>query len=175
MHEGIDNLIEQVDIVEKHQEQMKADILDAVWERQTRWTVKKEVLFETLREIGTVHAAFSTLTGTFSAVRGDSSPELRQTNSALILAATEGFKSALYKLAAVRSLASVVASEKTRDSLFRLQILFGALAIKTGKGQNTDPKDNENLAALLAQATETIREELGVSDMKSTVKIGNDT
>jgi hypothetical protein len=158
MHEGIDKLLEQVNVVTKRQEEIKADILDAVWEKQTRWTIKKEVLFETLREMGTVQAAYSDLAGACVVSRENKDPDVRQTNAEMTRDSLVGFRTALYRLGAVRTLASVVSSDNVRDTLYRLQILYGELAKKSLL--DPGPEDNATLATHISQAAEAIREDL---------------
>jgi len=158
MHEGIDKLLEQVNVVTKRQEEIKADILDAVWEKQTRWTIKKEVLFETLREMGTVQATYSDLVGTYVVSRENKDPDLNQMNAESMRDSLVAFKTSLYRLGAVRTLASVVSNDNVRDALYSLQMLYGELAKKS----LLDPglEDNATLATRISQATEAIREDL---------------
>ena len=160
MHEGIDKLIEQVDTVQKRQEQMKAEILDAMWHRQTHYTMKKEILFDTLREVGVVQAALSDLHGACLVFWGTEDPALRQTNAAPMRDSIEKFKNALYKLGGVRTLAIVVSNEKTREALYKLQILFSDLASQEIRGVARGTAENDDLVAQLTRVTEVIREEL---------------
>jgi hypothetical protein len=165
MHEGIDKLLEQVNVVTKRQEEIKAEILDAVWEKQTRWTMKKEVLFETLREMGTLEAAYCDLVGTYAASRDNTDPAVRLANAEMRRDSLVAFRAALYRLGAVRTFASVVSSDKVPNTLYGLQMLYRELAEKSLF--NPGPDDNENLATHITQATEAIREDLNAKQSKA--------
>jgi hypothetical protein len=56
-HEDIDKLVDQVKVVTATTEQIKTEISDAAWNRQKRWELKREVLFEAAKRITEVDEA----------------------------------------------------------------------------------------------------------------------
>jgi hypothetical protein len=53
-HEDIDNVLEQVSAVTKTTKEIEAKISSDVWDRQKRWELKREVLFEATRRLADV-------------------------------------------------------------------------------------------------------------------------
>jgi hypothetical protein len=51
-HEDIQMLVEQMQAVTKATKEIEAKILDEVWNRQRRWEMKRDVLFEIARNVG---------------------------------------------------------------------------------------------------------------------------
>jgi hypothetical protein len=56
-HEDIDKLIDQVAAVTQTTKEIEAKISDEVWDRQKRWELKREVLFEATRAVAGVEDA----------------------------------------------------------------------------------------------------------------------
>jgi len=50
-HEDIDKLVDQVRAVKQTTREIEAKISDEVWDRQKRWELKREVLFEATRAL----------------------------------------------------------------------------------------------------------------------------
>jgi hypothetical protein len=163
MHEGIDKLLEQVNVVQRRQEEMKAEILDAVWERQTRWTVKKEILFEVLREVGSVSASLTNMVGTYQAARKEeaTNPAQQQKMAEMRGHVVTEFAAALSKLGAVRTLCGVVASGRVQERLYSLQHKFGELGLKSGTVDTTDV-DHTALSDQIKGVIAAIKDDLGL-------------
>jgi hypothetical protein len=56
-HEDIDNLVDQVRAVTATTKKIEAEISVGVWDKQKRWDMKREVLFEAARRLSEVEAA----------------------------------------------------------------------------------------------------------------------
>jgi hypothetical protein len=56
-HEDIDKLVDQVKAVTKATKEIETKISDEVWDKQKRWQLKKEVLFEAARRLAEVDDA----------------------------------------------------------------------------------------------------------------------
>src|ERR1017187_3205456 len=52
--EDIDKLVKQVAIVTQTTKEIEAKITNEVWERQRKWDLKREALFEAMKELATV-------------------------------------------------------------------------------------------------------------------------
>jgi hypothetical protein len=70
-HEDIDNLVQQVSAVTKATKEIEARISDDVWDRQKRWELRREVLFETTKRIASVRAALFTMSVVYSLRRNE--------------------------------------------------------------------------------------------------------
>lgn len=60
-HEDIKNLVDQVRVVTKATTEIEAKISSEVWDRQKRWELKREVLFEATRRVGEIEELLNTL------------------------------------------------------------------------------------------------------------------
>jgi hypothetical protein len=56
-HEDIDKLVDQVKAVTEATKKIEAEISSGVWDRQKRWEMKREVLFEAARKISEIDDA----------------------------------------------------------------------------------------------------------------------
>lgn len=56
-HEDLDKLVEQVRAVTTTTKEIEAKISTDVWDRQKRWEMKREVLFDATKRLGAVQAA----------------------------------------------------------------------------------------------------------------------
>src|SRR5205823_4462829 len=53
-HEDIDKLVTQVSAVTQATKEIEAKISSDIWERQKKWEIKKDAIFETMKELGTL-------------------------------------------------------------------------------------------------------------------------
>ena len=60
-HEDIDKLLDQVKAVTEATKKIEAEISGGLWDKQKRWEMKREVLFEATRKISEIDDAISTL------------------------------------------------------------------------------------------------------------------
>lgn len=166
MHTGIDLLLEQVNIVQKRQEEIKADVADLMWGRQTQWMIKKEVLFETLRGMGNLQVSLMGMTGTYGAFRTkDSDPtttsDERKTIAELRRDAITAYNEANSKFGGLRMLAAVIASEDVMKNLLEMQTRFTALALTSGnEGRDPTVEDIADINKHIREALNAIKKDL---------------
>jgi hypothetical protein len=168
MHEGIEKLVEQVNIVEKRQEEIKAEVLGAVWQRQTSWTLKKEILFEALRAVGVLQAAALELIGITTSIgrqqreHSDYIPgkEIGEMKSK----AQTLFTDAFLKVNAIRMLAGVVANKDVQDGLHFVKEELGNLTLRclSGCGEPTE-KELSSANQCIVRVIEAIKNDLELS------------
>jgi hypothetical protein len=60
-HEDIDKLVDQVRAVTQTTKEIEAKISDEVWDRQKRWELKREILFEAARALAGIEDALVSL------------------------------------------------------------------------------------------------------------------
>jgi hypothetical protein len=61
IHEDINKLVDQVRAVTAATKQIEAEISSGVWDKQKRWEMKRDVLFETTKRIAALYDAVSQL------------------------------------------------------------------------------------------------------------------
>jgi hypothetical protein len=69
--EDIDKLVEQVRAVTTATKEIEAKISTDVWDRQKRWEMKREVLFEVTKRLGALEEALSDLEVAYKTARAD--------------------------------------------------------------------------------------------------------
>jgi hypothetical protein len=60
-HEDIDKVVEQLRFVTQSTKEIEAKISSEVWDKQKRWELKREVLFEATRRVGEIEELLNTL------------------------------------------------------------------------------------------------------------------
>lgn len=65
-HEDVGKLVEQMSAVTKATKEIEAAISDDIWDRQKRWELRREVLFETAKKIAAVRAALFNMSVVYS-------------------------------------------------------------------------------------------------------------
>lgn len=60
-HEDIDKLVEQMQAVTQATKEIEAKISNDMWDRQRRWEIKKDALFEALKELADLEASVNPL------------------------------------------------------------------------------------------------------------------
>src|ERR1039457_5932070 len=60
-HEDIGKLVEQMQAVTQATKEIEAKISNEVWNRQKQWEVRRDVIFETVKQLGEVQANFAAL------------------------------------------------------------------------------------------------------------------
>ena len=88
IHEDIGKLTDQVAAVTKTAKEIEAKISSDLWDRQKRWELKREVLFEVTRKAAQIEDAIRGLSTTLDSERKDTHAEgdldwMRRKNEAL--------------------------------------------------------------------------------------------
>ena len=106
-HEDVSKLVEQMAAITTATKEIEAKISNDVWERQRKWEVKREALFEALRELANVEFALANLDLTFVVARSSGQIRAHTTD---MRQATETWNTALVNFKKARMLALLVCS-----------------------------------------------------------------
>jgi hypothetical protein len=74
-HEDIDKLVVQVKAVTTATKEIEAKISIDVWDRQKRWEIKRDAIFETVKNVGPLTDALTGLQSVFKAAQQSGDPE----------------------------------------------------------------------------------------------------
>jgi hypothetical protein len=74
-HEDIDKLVEQVRAVTTTTKEIEAKISNDVWDRQKRWELKREVIFEAARRVSDIEDALFSLQSVWQVERANPKQE----------------------------------------------------------------------------------------------------
>jgi hypothetical protein len=134
-HEDIDKLVDQMKAVTLAQKEIEAKISNEMWERQRKWEVKREALFEAMKEIGSVEYALINLIQTYATARTDlepNTPDRMREKSA----ATGTWNTALVSFKKTKLLAILVCGQELRDAFAALEQSIIAYASETVSGDH---------------------------------------
>ena len=126
-HEDIAKLVDQVKAVTSATKQIEAAISNDVWDRQKRWEIKREILFEATRRTAAAQAALSALYSTFLAERqnreSNDSTWLEQKHTAL-----SRWTTAQTQLEETRLLVEIGCGKETQQAFDNLTLVAGVIA-----------------------------------------------
>lgn len=164
-HEDVDKLVQQMSAVTQATKEIEAKISNDLWERQRKWDVKREALFETIKTLGTVQDALRTVYSTLQARAQSGNPDmphwLDRQNEAL-----EKWNRATIAYEAVKPLPALVCGKEVQEALANLDAVIAAIASQLFAG-NPD-FFVKSMALLVDKAKEcnaAIRRELRVDDL----------
>lgn len=161
-HEDIDKLVEQVTAVTAATKQIEAKISDDVWDRQKRWELKRDLLFEAAKRLGAVDDALTNLAVTYRVARNSLASEQSDWEKKKI---DFGWKwnTASTEFDETRLLVGIICSKEVKDAVDQ----FGVFARTVSIGiAHDDPEiydqSRKELAAKVFAVSSAIRKELEV-------------
>ena len=163
-HEDIGKLVEQMAAVTTATKEIEAKISNDVWERQRKWDVKREALFEALKALSSVEAALVHLMMIFGNSRSASDPNgewwmAKKRN------ATDMWNRALPRFKEARILALLVCGQDLRNALEALEKSIIAMANETVSPAQQSPSPSLSFQAIREQINiliQLVRQELHV-------------
>jgi hypothetical protein len=132
-HEDIDKLVEQVRAVTTATKEIEAKISSDVWDRQKRWEVKREVIFEVTKRIALVQDKLGSLQAVYqteSEERKKGKPEWPGRTAR----ALAEFSEAANNLDQATLPVSLACGAEVRESLFAFLVFTRQLAVKITEG-----------------------------------------
>ncbi len=150
-HEDIDKLVVQVAAVTQKTKEIEAKISNDMWERQRKWEVKREALFEATKELANVEYALASL----SMAHGIAGNSLDRQK------AVEISNKALLDFNRAKKIALLVCSKDVGQSFERVTKSIGNVADAAARiGDKSEPLSS--LIEKIADLSAAIRRELGV-------------
>jgi hypothetical protein len=131
-HEDINKLVAQVAAVTTATKEIEAKISNEVWERQRRWEIKKDAVFETMRELSTVLTTLGHLMTNYS-VPPDESTRLEMQK--MRNDAYREYQSAHASFVRARMLAMVVSGKEVRNAFDQLELKAAGVARDAMSGE----------------------------------------
>jgi hypothetical protein len=136
--EDLQNVLVQVSAVTSATEEIKAQIAGGLWDRQKRWEIKKEVLFEAGRKLVGIEKSLMGMSSAFIAAA--KYPNLGFTKEQRL--ACRKVTEAQKEFDEAKFLARLVCSNSTSDALDNYYIVATGIAKAMSGGQTTAWKDN---------------------------------
>ncbi len=163
-HEDVDLLVKQVAAVTETTKQIEAKISDEVWDRQRKWEMKRDALFEALKDVGSMEDCLSTYIATFEGARqalpNDSTWNERK------IEAVELYNKYNVNFARTLILATLVCGEDVRDKFGTIkQVILVMFNLATnGKTQEASKMWPEYVVKL-RELEAAIRNELSMTTL----------
>jgi len=123
-HEDIQKLVEQVKAVTQATKKIEADISTGVWDRQKRWELQRDVLFEVGRKLIGLEKAILSMSSVYQV-------GVREMQNI----ASEQVHEALKQFDEARFLVEIVCTKKTTDALGKYALLVTSTAKSLSQGQ----------------------------------------
>ena|ERR1035438_2217116 len=157
----LDKVLTQVSAVTKTTKEIEATISIDMWSRQKRWEIKRDVLIEIVRELGSVEFSLAIMDLTF---RKRTPLEVKIDRKEKEEAA-EGWNATLLAFKKAKTLAFMVCSEDVRKALEDLQGSITKLAGEAASGQMESADWYVGLVKQTRLVTELIRSDLDLNDI----------
>jgi hypothetical protein len=161
-HEDIDKVLVQVAAVTTTTKEIESKISDDMWQRQRKWDVKREALFEAMKELGGVDYGLTGLDAAFRAARLSGTPNVGQW-AKLQEDATDEWNAALLSFKRAKNLALIVCGDEVKKVFHQVEMTIIRLANGTvAGGPDTVGKSYPQLKEEMRLLIEAVRRELGV-------------
>ncbi len=133
-HEDIDKLVDQVRAVTTTTKEIEAKISNEVWDRQKRWELKRDVLFELVK---TIPGAFDALTSLHSIFQSekDAAAKGSEPRTTKRLEVMANWMKAASEFEGAILLAALVCSLELKAKLFSISVLMRGVAASNMKGE----------------------------------------
>jgi hypothetical protein len=157
-HEDIEKLREQVAAVTTTTEQIKTEISDAAWNRQKRWELKREVLFEASKRLSEITDTLGMLHALFVEEQqsGHAVDERRK--------AFDRFQRAQTAFGETIYLAAMACKKETEEAFLRVGITTADVASAVMSRKDISIY-RQPVKDSLSAAREAIRKELGIDSV----------
>lgn len=164
-HEDVDKMLDEVHALATATKHIEAKISGDVWDRQKRWELKRDVLFEAVKKGAAVHQA---LMKAHAAYHADNSAMVRGEPGRADerLKAGDGFLQATAELDDTYLLVSLVSGGETRKALGEFSLLVRDMGTKLTDGHLDALRESRGeVSKKLAAVTAAVRKELEIDKL----------
>jgi hypothetical protein len=164
-HEDIDKLVQQVAAVTTTTKRIEAEITGEVWDRQKRWELKREVLFEATRRLAEVD---DSLLAYASALQLEDNKQVQEDRSWVEgkLELLERWSKSSTAFDETKLFVDVVCVKETKDAIDDLWSVLHRIGTRIGKEAGIYRKMKPEFALKLLTVRNAIRKELGIDPLE---------
>src|SRR6202049_1430581 len=158
IHEDIDKLVDQVRAVTLATREIEGKISNDVWDRQKRWELKRDVLFEAAKRVAEVDEALVSLDSTLQVEQRPDDPVFIQS----VYKKTVKWSDASSRFDDAKLLVAIVCRKETIEAIDDFGLFVGQVATEITKNRDAEicKKSRKELALKLIAARAAIRKEL---------------
>lgn len=148
-------------------EEIKAQISSSVWDRQRRWELKREVLFQATKRIADLEDALLSLARTVKAHMADLEEDGRDPNDAM--GYTSQWHDALAAFAETQLFAKIICEKSTAKAFEDFSAFMTVVSIRIAEKLDTTAYRNstDERRRLRQVAEAAIRKELGIDTVQT--------
>jgi hypothetical protein len=162
IHENLDKLVEQVAAVTQTTKSIEATISDDVWDRQKRWELKREVLFEATKRLAEIDDTLIDLFSIGQLVKDKKVKDVSAEQSKTY----DKWRKASRALGETILLVGIVCGKETLKALGNFRSVANGLIIKLFEDKDLEAYANskDRYDKSLEEARSAIRKELGIDE-----------
>ena len=112
-HEDINKLVDQVRAVTQATKEIESKISNDVWDRQKRWEIKRDAVFEMVREMGSLEVALGDFISVYRASQGEEQSEFYKRKK---IEESQKYQQAQGSYERAKTVAILVCSEKIKQA-----------------------------------------------------------
>jgi hypothetical protein len=169
-HEDFEKVLGEMRVVTKTTKEIEASITDKVWDRQKRWELKRDILFEAARRLAEIDDMLISLTSTFQFAHQHRTKEWEDKKAKV----EEHWFKASAAFEETRLLVEVICENETIAVFKAVAQIANRIAIDIAK---KDPKAygdfDRTFAINLSLARTAIRKELGIESQPTAKSDGS--
>lgn len=170
-HEDIDKLLDQVKAVTKATKDIEAKISNEVWDRQKRWELKREVLFDATKRVSDLRAKLDDLKHTARLIAEDPSED-KAAQLKRSINAMDAFLDALAHFDETLLLINIACDPQTRRTFELYGAIVRSISTEVTEGNiETKWTSMKELTGRHEAVIESIRQELGTQDAAGAIKL----
>jgi hypothetical protein len=158
-HEDVDKLVSQVATVTQTTKEIEAKISNDVWERQRKWEVKREALFEAVKQLGSFEYALVQLVQVFGNAKNSTEPDGPASRQQM-LDATDVWNSALIDFKKAKLLALLVSGQELNNAFDSLELSAITMANETISNKPNRSQSYRAISTQMNALTLSVRKEL---------------
>ncbi len=164
-HEDINKLVQQVSKVTEATKNIEAKISSDVWDRQKRWELKREVLYEATKRASQLNDSLQSLCITLEIVRNDPIQDeldlLRRKKEALTR-----WNEAVRQFTETTLWVGIVCSQETTVAIHSLGVAATGIAVAFERGEKDYAKAMPQFSDQVFAMSVAIRKELGIDALE---------
>jgi hypothetical protein len=162
-HEDVGKLVDQVRAVTAATKEIEARISNDVWDRQKRWELKRDVLFEIIKKSGTVSDTLTRLEAFYQTQRSQKIDVVGPERMKTLIDASKAFNDSANAFENAGLLAGLVCGKELVDAANQFILLVRNIAVALGNANADALQQNKGeFVQRMHAITVTVRKELEV-------------
>jgi hypothetical protein len=161
-HEDINKLVDQVRAVTTATKEIEAKISNEVWDRQKRWELKRDVLFEIIKRTGKVSDTLTHIEAIYQTQGWPSSGTVKPEAKEALLEAITAFSASANEFDSARMLAGLVCGKELEEAAHQFNLVARNIVTALTHGDAAAQTKRTEFVPRMCAVTVAVRKELEV-------------